>query len=383
MPNNTERDVEGNAKSSPITFPTPKYIFTIYVPNVVTISEDEQKEWDEEEQQEQAGGNSGKNNNKTRGGGRGGTKKSPSVKAMWRKTILAEHGSTTMTTGGGAASSTAAGGDPTTKKKYKKIRVKMHSLVVKMVNRLVRDNIIQRESVQYVPSTAYVTILILVSPSVLPVLMRKCEYVGIGCLTGQCFAVPLETSAVPDPKPTTATTGDCIVIDDSKTKKTKKKKETGATDTGASSGGFAGLITRTFSKEEDEPEDNIKGIGVGDDDDDADELSSIEYEEEDNSDDMNLKSSERGGDGKTTTTERTLDSATSIGVPSTIGVPLLGEKRIRELKNHIIKAREEWIATSSQVRVEQVIEEVTANAAFTVDYVAFVFCAATIGTYYI
>lgn len=366
-------DVEGYADSIPVAFPTPKYVFTIYAPNVITICEEELKEWEMEDEEYRkdnaADGNdkTGKNNSTTGEPG-------PYVRAIRRRTLLSA-GTRVL------SESALLGADDTTpesekrKKKNKSLRIKMRSLVAKMVNRLVRDNVVQREAVQYVPSATHVTIAILIAPSLLPVLVRKCEYLGIGYLAGtQCFAVPLEMAAVPEPRPGSGLE-DFIAIDAKKEEKKKVGIVTGATAaTTATSSSFVHFVTKTFSKDDDEKEKK------DDDDDDAEEVSSIE-DEDDNTYDASMKS-ERTADASGTTA-RSGKTTYSSGSPSTFGVPVLNKKRADDLRKLIIKARQEWIATSSHVRVNQVIEEVTAGAAFTIDYVAFVFCAATIGTYFV
>jgi|Transcript_18326 hypothetical protein len=68
----------------------------------------------------------------------------------------------------------------------------------------------------------------------------------------------------------------------------------------------------------------------------------------------------------------------AASVPSTVGVPFLSENKKKELTKKIIDARNEWLQTASNIRVEQVAEEVGAGAAFTIDYLMFTSCAACV-----
>ena len=84
-------------------------------------------------------------------------------------------------------------------KKTKKIRVKMQSLLVKMINRLIREEVLQVEAVTIVTSQTSINVRCLVAPSAMPVIMLRCERIGVGNVTGTVWACPLETSLVPPP----------------------------------------------------------------------------------------------------------------------------------------------------------------------------------------
>ena len=73
------------------------------------------------------------------------------------------------------------------------------------------------------------------------------------------------------------------------------------------------------------------------------------------------------------------DELSKSDVPSVVSTFFkLSPERKKKLLNAIIEARREWRNTSSRVRVLQVVEELTAGASFTFDYVLFVLCAAWI-----
>lgn len=164
----------------------------------------------------------------------------------------------------------------------------------------------------------------LISPSALPVLMRRCEHIGIGNIVGKCYAVPLETSAHPEP---------------------------------GSSG-----ITEITVEDQPAPEISVQE----EDNEDEESVSTVD-------DDEDSVEKPKGSTAPTVSSESTMSRP-----PKSIGIPLLTNKRKAELTEMVVKARKEWLQTASNLRVEQVAEEITAAAAFTWDYIAFVCCASTI-----
>jgi hypothetical protein len=64
-------------------------------------------------------------------------------------------------------------------KAKKKIRVKMQSLLIKMINRLIREEIIPVEAVNVVTAETWIAIRCLVAPSAMPVIMLRCERIGV------------------------------------------------------------------------------------------------------------------------------------------------------------------------------------------------------------
>ena len=223
-------------------------------------------------------------------------------------------------------------------KKKKKIRVKVGSLLIKMVNRLVKEEIIPPEAVSVVADESFISIRILVAPSALPVIMLRCERIGVGNVTGTVYACPLETSLVP---PATKKDIDFFVLPD-------------VTSTVApclpNDARSKAAKTTIGPDEKNGTTATADAAGEEDDDDDAESVSgSDDNEEEDRS-----------------------------SVPSYVSIPFLSPEHKRRLEKLIIQARIEWRNTSSRVRVMQVIEEVTAGATFTFDYALFTFCAALI-----
>ena len=57
-------------------------------------------------------------------------------------------------------------------------------LLVKMVNRLVREKIIPAEAVSVVAGASFISIRILVASSAVPVIALRCERIGVGNVTG-------------------------------------------------------------------------------------------------------------------------------------------------------------------------------------------------------
>lgn len=219
-------------------------------------------------------------------------------------------------------------------KKKKKIRVKVGSLLIKMVNRLIREEIIPAEAVSVVADKSFISIRILVAPSALPVIMLRCEHIGVGNVTGTVYACPLETSLVP---PATKKKIDLFVL-----------PETANTVVPCLPDNAGSKAAKTI--ESDEKTGTAVDAAGEEEDDDVESVS----DSDDNEDD----------DGYT--------------VPSSVAIPFLSLEQKKRLEERIIQARIEWRNTSSRVRVMQVIEEVTAGATFTFDYALFTFCAAVI-----
>jgi uncharacterized hydrophobic protein (TIGR00271 family) len=262
-------------------FPKPRFVFTIYTPNRVTL------------------------NNELLDPG-------SATQEVWKGCTIG--GSSTVV-------KPTVGGEEPQGAKIKKY-VKMNSLVIKMLNRLIRDTIIQREAIQYSPGEKFVLVQILVAAAVIPTLVMKCERIGVGNVVGQCYVTPLETSLLPSPGPIQLLEDSSILIS------TPKGPQQGI--------------------------DPAKEA-----DDEADETEAVSSDEEDDA------------------PEDVSADPSSFAVKS-IGVPFLSKTRREELKKEIKQARKEWLATGARIRVEQVAEQIIANAAFTWDYTAFVMCAASI-----
>ena len=235
----------------------------------------------------------------------------------------------------------AADPPPTEATRRRPVRVKMQSLLLKMLNRLVRERVIPAEAVSVLTGGAFVSIRLLVAPSAVPVIMVRCERIGVGNVSGSVWVCPLETSMMPPPSDKEEVdafcllngqvTGDARVNGDGASGSGAKVLDQETTVTAA----MEADETRTFPVEE------------------VDEVSDSDDDEED-------------------------DEAEKKSATGSIRLPLLSLEKKKKLQQNIIDARLEWKRTSSRVRVLQVIEEVTAGASFTFDYALFVFCAAFI-----
>jgi hypothetical protein len=58
--------------------------------------------------------------------------------------------------------------------------VKLSTLIVKMLNRLIKDKILPREAINILLGKAHIYVQILCSSSALPTLMHRCERLGVG-----------------------------------------------------------------------------------------------------------------------------------------------------------------------------------------------------------
>jgi len=223
-------------------------------------------------------------------------------------------------------------------KKKKKIRVKMQSLLIKMINRLIREEIIPVEAVNVVTAETWIAIRCLVAPSAMPVIMLRCERIGVGNVTGTVWAVPLETSLVPPASGKKEIDQWVILGKNDNVEITATTSQDGAST--VPSVGNTTAPTSPIAEEEDAEEyEDAEEVSDSDDNEEEDEVKSI---------------------------------------PSMVSIPFLPAERKQQLLEAIIQARKEWRDTSSRVRVLQVVEEVNAGASLTFDYLMFVTCAAWI-----
>ena len=211
----------------------------------------------------------------------------------------------------------------------KKLKIKMRSLIIKMVNNLIRQGLIAYEAIQVLSSAGNVQIRILVAHSMLSVLLERCERIGVGSVVGQCYASPIEFGMLPAIGPPRE-----IVL-----------------PSGADTTTSTNVTTMSLN---DETHGTAKTFLTEYEDGDGDSISSEEEEDEEGE-------------------EVAIDS-----LHTKVHIPFIGSERRKELQRQIDAAREEWKKTASRVRVEQVVEEVSAGAAFTLDYLAFCICASII-----
>jgi len=206
-------------------------------------------------------------------------------------------------------------------KKKKKIRVKMQSLLIKMINRLIREEIIPVEAVNVVTAETWIAIRCLVAPSAMPVIMLRCERVGVGNVTGTVWAVPLETSLVPPASGKKEIDQWVILGKNDNVEITATTSQDGAST--VPSVGNTTAPTSPIAEEEDAEEyEDAEEVSDSDDNEEEDEVKSI---------------------------------------PSMVSIPFLSAERKQQLLEAIVQARKEWRNTSSRVRVLQVVEEVNAG----------------------
>jgi uncharacterized hydrophobic protein (TIGR00271 family) len=193
--------------------------------------------------------------------------------------------------------------------------------------------------------------------SALPILMDRCEQIGVGSVVGTCHAVPIETALVPPagpPKKLVWTPGGA----------TPPPCSLDPAGAGAGAGATFTGTTGTGS-----------ALGtLSDNDDDEDSCISENY----NVDDEEKKESDSKTTNKFYHSKSSGVSEGKIGHHHGGGVHLLSSERRAQLQKQVATAREEWLKTASRVRVEQVVEEVYAGASLTLDYIAFTICAAII-----
>jgi hypothetical protein len=181
----------------------------------------------------------------------------------------------------------------------------------------------------------------------LPILMDRCEQIGVGSVVGSCHAVPIETVLLPPAGPPqklvwTIPPGAAGSV----------PPVTGSTATVAAVGSGSALGS---TLEDDEVSCISEAYNV---------------EEEKKEDD----------DFKTSRFSKHMSSSVGSDIePHGHRRPqFLSSERKAQLQKQVATAREEWLKTASRVRVEQVVEEVYAGVALTLDYIAFTICAAMI-----
>ena len=106
-------------------------------------------------------------------------------------TTTATAGATTTTT----ATTTAA--TPTKRTKKRILKVKMGTLIVKMLNRLVHQKVVAYDRVFLSRNATHLIVRILASERTVPIVLLRCERIGVGSVVGAAFGTELEWSMVP------------------------------------------------------------------------------------------------------------------------------------------------------------------------------------------
>ena len=391
--------------SLPSLFPNPKQVVTIFSPIVHTITQEIYAASDEPVPSTSPHG----------------SVLSSYVDGAWR-------GFTTGATAGpgdtmATIATTATAAAKRTKKRI--LKVKMGTLIVKMLNRLVHQRVVAYDRVFVSRNATHLIVRILASERTVPILLMRCERIGVGSVVGAAFGTELEWSMVPS------------VTEEMQDEAIARAVANSGMDAGSGGGGGGGGVGELagpFSLDKLKfgggggamDEDNIaganeeavvyeQGFKVTMDK----ELKDVQEEEEED-EVLSISSEDDVSDGPpdspagnanaTTTTKKksakakdtvraivgreikkTLDANKDIkedpasGTSSTtakaeavkIGdVEILSSERKAKLGQAIADAREEWLETGSRLRVLQVMESVEAGASLTFDYLAYVLLAA-------
>ena len=303
----------------------------------------------------------------------------------------------------------------TTVKRTKKrhLKIKMGTLIVKMLNRLVRERVVAYDRVFLSRTATHLLVRILASERTVPILLMRCERIGVGSVVGAAFGTELEWSMVP--RVTEEMQEEAIERAAVENAGGAAGTSGGGTDAaGAGTGVGAGQVG-PFSLDRinfvgggggsaggggavqkdgnigggttDEGAEYEQGFKVTLDAEvdkaaaDEDEVVSISSEDDD---DEEEDGNAGGGASKDTNKTPASDTDAADGTNAKaetagveLGIPtIMSSERKAKLGGYIAEARKEWLETGSRLRVLQVMESVEAGASFTFDYAAYVILAA-------
>mmetsp|Transcript_13040 Transcript_13040/g.20235 ORF Transcript_13040/g.20235 Transcript_13040/m.20235 type:complete len:382 (+) Transcript_13040:35-1180(+) len=301
-----------NSSGDDITFPPPKQAVVVYTPITYTFTQTTNRETNESVSSDP---------------------QTTFVKGPWKGFVniissnATEHNASSTTT-------TSTGGNPTFKKR--KVKVRMGAMVIKMVNRLITENVIAHDRVHLTRNATHVLVRILAGERTIPILLMRCERIGVGVVVGHAFGMSLEWSMTPNVTLETQQNVTPFSLD-------MLLAAEGDVPTQAEGGDVEGHM---ISRSEQTPKDG------GGEEEEADEEVSI--------------SSEEGSDDEKGSSEKVLYNS---------GKKLSSERK-KQLSQLVANARREWLDTGSRLRVMQVLESVEAGAALTFDYIAYVALAA-------
>ena len=173
--NSTKADDKSakNSSGDDITFPPPKQAVVVYTPITYTFTQTTNRETNESVSGPQT----------------------TFVKGPWKGFVniissnATEHNASSTTT-------TSTGDNPTFKKR--KVKVRMGAMVIKMVNRLIAENVIAHDRVHLTRSATHVFVRILAGERTIPILLMRCERIGVGVVVGHAFGTSLEWSMTPN-----------------------------------------------------------------------------------------------------------------------------------------------------------------------------------------
>lgn len=274
---------------------------------------------------------------------------------------------------------------PAAKQKKRRIKIKMGSLVLKMLTRLVRQNVVAYDRIFLNRTSTHLFVRILADDRTVPILLMRCERIGVGNVVGSAYGTPLEWSHVP------------AVTEEAQKRAADKEplfdlnKITVTTSEGDTAIGQQVHIgaSETASKES-SVSPNAPGEEAVEDDEEVEEVSvssdeDAEEDEEREKEDLNPFRKATGAAkakfGQMTAKNKpkaamVAGSLTSKKEDYSNNETSLTDEKRAQLGQLIADARREWLETASRLRVAQVLEDVSAGAAFTFDYAMYVVLAA-------
>lgn len=276
-----------------ISFPAPKQAVIIYTPITYTFTQLISRETNLPIQQTPQA-----------------SKRASFVKGPWKDFVKAS-----LTT---VVTEAEAGVSENEKHKKRKVKVKIAAMLTKMINRLVAENIIAHNRVYLTRNSSHILIRILVSERTIPILLTRCERIGVGVVVGTAFGTSIEWCLTPN------VTGEM-----------QKNAPPFSLDMSAAAGTAAaptlgGGQEVTFGDMPAEEVDDAKRLASSLNTDD--EEVSIDSEEDDSDDEQE----------KTLSTEEDTDDKS------------VNTARKKQLAQYIADARREWLDTGSRLRVMQV-----------------------------
>ena len=199
-------------------------------------------------------------------------------------------------------------------------------------------------------NTTHILARILVDERTVPILLMRCERIGVGVVVGVAFGTSLEWGMTPVVNLETQRNAKPFSLDSLR----HGPLAIEVAEYGNSNKEDAGEIKPTPSQEADEE------ISLSSDDD-------VEEEDEEEVKALKIRGVEVSTNGSMTSKGSSKESEL---------LKILSAERKKQLSQFIADARREWLDTGSRLRVMQVLESVEAGAALTFDYISYVLLAA-------
>jgi len=351
-PDEEKASLARGSKSPSTDLPPPRYVFSVYSPIVFTSETDVRSEETEQ-----------------------------LYRSVWRSYATKEDtcrtpGSAKKKKGNDEPPPSPSGSATSTKKK--KIRIRMASLIVKMFNRLISEGVLLRERVLITTTSSQVFARVLVSDKTVPMLIMRCEMIGIGNVVGACWVTPIDLAVVPDVA-SGSNPRENLFLDDLSSRdyrtphhhfNTSEEVDLSElrllSDKGTPFGGDAHPLLRgaeelVGSAVKEQALDGASTVRLG-----------LERDES-NESVISIGASDIGG------------SVDDIG-------PLMEDKDAESLEEGSLRkrdvfakaakdveiARKKWVSIASRMRIEQVLQEVESGASFSFDYICYTVIAAWI-----